>query len=99
MARLADLQRRLIDNAIGMVRPGGLVVYAVCSLQEDEGAAQTEALLARRDDAEIIPVTPAETGGDPGLIDSLGALRTLPCHWPERGGLDGFYAVRLRRIR
>ncbi len=99
VARLADLQRRLIDNAIGMVGPGGLVVFAVCSLQEDEGAAQTEALLARRDDAEIVPVTPAETGGNPGLIDSKGALRTLPCHWPERGGLDGFYAVRLRRIR
>ena len=98
VARLADLQRRLIDNALTMVRPGGLVVYAVCSLQEEEGTAQTDALLARRDDVEIVPVTPLETGGDPGLIDGRGALRTLPCHWPERGGLDGFYAVRLQRI-
>ena len=36
----------------------------------------------------------------PGLDDAVtadGALRTLPCHWAERGGIDGFYAARLRR--
>jgi 16S rRNA (cytosine967-C5)-methyltransferase len=96
--RLAGLQARLLENALAMVKPGGLVVYAACSLQPEEGAAQTKALLARRRDIEIVPVTAAETGGDTDLIDRAGALRTLPFHWSSRGGVDGFYAVRLRLI-
>ena len=99
VARLAGLQTRLLDNALAMVKPGGLVIYAACSLEREEGKGQTEALLARRHDVEIVPVTAGEIGGDSSLIDGAGALRTLPSHWHERGGVDGFYAVRLRRIR
>lgn len=99
VVRLAGLQARLMDNALDMVKPGGLLVYAVCSLQAEEGPGQTHYLLERHDNVEIVPIEARETGGDSGLIDHDGALRTLPSHWSERGGMDGFYAVRLRRIR
>jgi 16S rRNA (cytosine967-C5)-methyltransferase len=98
VTRLAALQARLLDNALAMVKPGGLIVYAACSLQPEEGTAQTKALLACRRDVEVVPVTADEIGGDAAMIDRQGALRTLPFHWQLRGGVDGFYAVRLRRI-
>ncbi len=98
VARLTGLQTRLIDNALHMIKPGGLLVYAVCSLEHAEGAGQLQELLSRRDDIEIVPVTGDELGGERDFIDAAGALRTLPTHWSSRGGVDGFYAVRLRRI-
>jgi 16S rRNA (cytosine967-C5)-methyltransferase len=98
VTRLAGLQTRLLDNALAMVKPGGRLVYAVCSLQREEGAAQTAALLARRKDIEVVPVEADEVGGQGDFVDATGALRTLPSDWPERGGVDGFYAVRLRAI-
>jgi len=98
VARLVDLQARLLENALGMVKPGGLVTYAVCSLERAEGADQANALLKRRKDVEVVPIGADEIGGESAFIDDRGALRTLPCHWLERGGVDGFYAVRLRAI-
>ena len=41
------------------------------------------------------PVKPGEVGGMEDLISADGDLRTLPCHLPEQGGMDGFYAARL----
>ena len=44
---------------------------------------------------------PVESGEVPGLesaITDAGDLRTLPTHWPEKGGLDGFFIARLRRL-
>jgi 16S rRNA (cytosine967-C5)-methyltransferase len=92
----AALQASLLDGASAMLAPGGRLVYAVCSLQPEEGPAQVEALLARRPALRRDPVAGAEL---PGLADALtpeGDLRILPCHWAERGGLDGFYIARLR---
>jgi 16S rRNA (cytosine967-C5)-methyltransferase len=43
-----------------------------------------------------VPVDAAEVGGMAELIDASGDLRTLPCHLPDSGGMDGFYAARLR---
>ena len=71
------------------------MVYAVCSLQPEEGFARIEAALARlplRFDPigpEEVPLADART--------SEGCLRTLPCHWAELGGMDGFFAARLVR--
>ena len=102
IARLAALQARLLDHAAGLVRPGGLLVYCTCSLEPDEGEAQVAAFLAREPRFARVPVRPEEVGGADDLIDGSGDLRTLPCHLPEvpgaRGGLDGFFASRLRRL-
>src|SRR3712207_8300476 len=45
---LADLQRRLLDRAARLVKPGGRIVYCTCSLEPEEGERQAEAFLARR---------------------------------------------------
>jgi 16S rRNA (cytosine967-C5)-methyltransferase len=97
LARLAPLQARLLNAAVAMVRPGGLVVYCVCSLEPEEGPAQVAALLARNASVERVPVAADELGGAAEFVTPEGDVRTLPCHWAERGGIDGFYIARLRR--
>ncbi len=95
--RNARLQDRLLDNAIGMVRPGGLLVYSVCSLQPEEGEERINALLGAGAPVERIAVVPGDIGGLSEMITPAGDLRTLPCQLADQGHLDGFYAARLRR--
>jgi len=94
---LAAAQDRLLANAAALVKPGGRLVYAVCSLQLEEGPAVIARFLAAHAHYAHEPVAPAEIPGVAAFILSDGTLRTLPCHWPELGGLDGFYIARLRR--
>ncbi|MBM3518517.1 MAG: MFS transporter [Alphaproteobacteria bacterium] len=96
LPRLCAVQDRLLAAAAAMVAPGGVLVYAVCSIEPEEGSQRVAAFLARGGFARV-PVQPSELGGHAELIDGAGDLRTLPCHLPEQGGLDGFYAARLRR--
>lgn len=97
VARVVPLQARLLDAAADMTAPGGTLVYCVCSLQPEEGAAQVDAFLARRPGFARRPVDEAEIGGLGGCITPAGDLRTLPSHLAEAGGLDGFHAARLVR--
>ncbi|MFQ5783949.1 MAG: RsmB/NOP family class I SAM-dependent RNA methyltransferase [Alphaproteobacteria bacterium] len=97
VARLAALQDRLLDAACAMLAPGGTLVYCVCSLEPEEGEDRIAALLARRSDFARAPVAAAEVGGLAEFVTAAGDLRTLPCHLAAFGGLDGFYAARLRR--
>src|ERR1700753_1364015 len=82
----------LLDCAADVVAPGGLLVFAVCSLEPEEGSEQVERFLNRRDDFVRMPVTEAELFGHAEWIDANGDLRTLPCHLGDKGGMDGFYA-------
>jgi 16S rRNA (cytosine967-C5)-methyltransferase len=90
------LQSELLDSAAEMTAPGGTLVYAVCSLEPEEGIEQVQSFLRRRKDFTRAAVTPAEVFGA-GFISPDGDLRTLPSHWADRGGMDGFYAARLKR--
>jgi len=96
--KLANLQGRLLRAAVDMVRPGGLIVYCTCSLQPEEGERQIEALLASDAPVELDPVKPAEAGALTNIITPEGYLRTLPHYLNEQGGMDGFFAARLRRL-
>jgi 16S rRNA (cytosine967-C5)-methyltransferase len=98
LAFLAAVQDRLLAAAVQMVRPGGVLVYATCSLQPEEGPERIAALLAAGAPVEPVPVAASEVGAPAALITPAGELRTLPCHLAELGGLDGFYACRLRRL-
>ena len=95
------LQDRLLNAAVNMVAPGGTVIYAVCSLEPEEGTARIDALLASGAPVTLDPIAaddwPELDGLDPAAITPAGTLRTLPCHWSERGGMDGFFAARLIR--
>lgn len=97
VAKMAALQTRLLTAAVEMVKPGGTVVYASCSLQPEEGPEMIAAALASDLPVERLAVQPAELGGLPVDITAEGDVRTLPCHLAERGGIDGFYITRLRR--
>jgi 16S rRNA (cytosine967-C5)-methyltransferase len=98
---LANLQRRLIDRAVDLLKPGGRLVYCVCSLEPEEGADQVDALLARDQRIARQPVAAAEVAGRAEFVTGDGDLRTLPTHLPDPdprwAGLDGFYAARLIR--
>jgi 16S rRNA (cytosine967-C5)-methyltransferase len=101
LATLADLQKKLLDHAAGLVRPGGTLVYCVCSLEPEEGESQAASFLAQHADYRRIPIRPEEIGGETALLTADGDLRTLPDMWSDlpgtRPGLDGFFAVRLAR--
>lgn len=97
VAKLAAAQDRLLAHAVTLVRPGGTLVYCTCSLQPEEGEARVDALLAAGAPVVRWPITPGEVGGLAELVNARGELRTLPCHLPGLGGLDGFFVARLRR--
>ncbi|MDE2135247.1 MAG: RsmB/NOP family class I SAM-dependent RNA methyltransferase [Alphaproteobacteria bacterium] len=93
----AQAAGELLDAAADLTAEGGLLVFAVCSLEREEGHEQVESFLRRRPEFSRVAVVPHEVFGLAELIDADGDLRTLPCHLAERGGMDGFYAARLRR--
>jgi len=97
VAELAARQARLLQAAIEMVKPGGLVIYAVCSLEPAEGPEQIDKFLAAGRAAERVAITATEAAGLAEALTPAGDLRTLPCHLAAQGGMDGFYAARLRR--
>lgn len=88
----------LLDAAIAMVAPGGLLVFAVCSLEPEEGPEQIGRFLAHNDRFAREPLSGADVFGMTELVSADGDLRTLPCHLGGKGGMDGFYAARLRRL-
>ena len=101
VAAMATLQTRLLKAAVDMLAPGGLLVYAVCSLEPEEGPERIAALLAGGAPVERVPIAAAEIGGLAECVTAAGDLRTLPCHLADTvaqgGGMDGFFACRLRR--
>ncbi len=79
---LAALQARMLDALAPRVRPGGVLVYSVCTFTDEEGPRQLERFLATHADFRV----DSRTGGEP--------LST----WPHRDDADGFFAVRLVRV-
>uniref|UniRef100_UPI003BA9179B RsmB/NOP family class I SAM-dependent RNA methyltransferase n=1 Tax=Stappia sp. TaxID=1870903 RepID=UPI003BA9179B len=104
VADLAARQGELLARTAGWLKPGGTIVYCTCSLEPQEGEAVVAAFLAENSGFTRQPIEAGETGLDglEGAITPDGDLRTLPSllgHDPaEQGGLDGFFAARLRRV-
>lgn len=94
---LFELQAHLIDRALGMLKPGGRLVYCTCSLLIDEGEEQVRDALERHPELHVDPEALKQPGIDPGWIGEEGGLRLRPDYWAERGGMDGFYIVVLRK--
>ncbi|MBL8644270.1 MAG: methyltransferase [Rhodospirillaceae bacterium] len=97
IARQAGRQRAMLTAAAKMLKPGGVLVYSVCSLNADEGEHVIEAALADMPEFTREPVPASVLGGSLEFLNSRCDLRTLPSHWPTYGGLDGFYAALLRK--
>jgi len=101
LAPLVALQAQLLNKAVALTKPGGVIVYCTCSLEPEEGEAHIAALLRRNPDVRRLPIEAEEIGGLAECLSPAGDLRTLPCHLPgptpRLSGLDGFFAARLRR--
>jgi 16S rRNA (cytosine967-C5)-methyltransferase len=93
---LAQSQRRMLDQAAVVVRPGGRLVYATCSSEPEENEEVVASFLRDWPDYRAVP--PAETGlrgaAAAEVFDAAGHLRT----WPFRHGLEAFFAAMLRRM-
>jgi 16S rRNA (cytosine967-C5)-methyltransferase len=96
---LMALQKRLLQKAVALLKPGGTLVYCTCSLEPEEGEQAVATLLAAESSMRRAPVESGEVAGLAEILTPEGDLRTLPCHLPHAdprlGGLDGFYAARL----
>jgi 16S rRNA (cytosine967-C5)-methyltransferase len=99
IAALVALQKRLLQKAVSLLKPGGTLVYCTCSLEPEEGEQAISALLASEPAMRRVPIEACEVAGLSEILTTEGDLRTLPCHLPHQdprlGGLDGFYAARL----
>lgn len=99
IAGRAALQKRFIERSLAWLKPGGVLVYCVCSLEPQEGEQQAEWLM-QRPDLTADPVGADELGGLAAALTAAGFVRTLPgMRVPgENGGtLDGFFVARFRR--
>ena len=88
---MVELQAAMLDRAVSWLRPGGTLVYAVCSMEHAEGEAQAARI--------ALPVEPVPEADLPaGLAPApQGWLRTDPGMLPAEGGLDGFFIARWRQ--
>ncbi len=91
LARLAETQAAILTNALGALAPGGRLVYATCSLEREENEGVVESVLAQMrgwrqmNREELVREFPRLDL----LFDSRGYFRT----WPDRDGMDGFFAA------
>ena len=96
LAGLTALQAQLLDRALGWLKPGGRLVFATCSLLPEEGEGQLASALERH------PTLTVERPDLPGVAKDwwtpAGGLRLRPDYWSDKGGMDGFFMARLRRI-
>lgn len=90
LAAMGALQQAILAASAAVVKPGGLLVYSTCSLEPEENDAQVESFLAARPDWSL---EPPPAGVVPAEVIDAGRLRVLP----QRHGVDGAFAARLRR--
>ncbi len=89
-ARAAERQGRLLAAAATLVRPGGLLIYATCSLEPEENEHVVESFLKRNPEFTRSPRSDAVAAD---LLTPAGDFQSLP----QRHGIDGAYAARLER--
>lgn len=87
---MAELQAALLERAQGWLKPGGVLVYATCSLEREEGEEQVKAVAL-----EPMPIAASELPQGLAPTDE-GWLRTDPGMLADAGGLDGFFVARWR---
>ncbi len=97
LAPLIAAQDALLAAASALLKPGGRLLYAVCSLQPEEGEARIAAALSRLP-LRRAPITADELPPLPQAVTASGDLRTHPGLWAAQGGMDGFFAARLIRL-
>lgn len=93
---LAALQCAMLDRAAAWVKPGGMLVFATCSLEPQEGEAQAELFLSKHPEFATRAVEAEEL--PKGVeADAQGHVRTMPHMLADKGGMDGFFIARFMR--
>lgn len=95
IAELAAGQQVMLARTADWLKPGGSLIYSVCSLEPEEGEQVLAKFLAARPDYWLDAIEPGETPGE--MRPNDGILRILPGTFAEVGGADGFFIARLRR--
>jgi 16S rRNA (cytosine967-C5)-methyltransferase len=94
LTRLRADQLRFLGCLAPLVKPGGHLVYAVCSLEPEEGQDVIQDFLKNQAQFVIDREPAGVMNIDAALVDDSGYFRTLP----HKQNMDGFFAVRLRRV-
>lgn len=89
-----ERQGHILDRLTGLLKPGGVLVYAVCSMEPEESEQVAEAFVERNPGFTHEKFDPPAAQADAGLIDPRGYLRTVT----HRHNMDGFFAARFRRV-
>ena len=87
----------MLERAAKWLKPDGILVYSVCSLEPQEGEAVADAFLAANSDFRLDPVQSGELSPRFPIAD--GRVRILPGTLAEEGGADGFFIARFRRTQ
>ena len=91
---LLELQQSLLRKAAGWLAPGGTLIYCTCSLFRSEGEDQIAQVL-QGSPASVDPIT-TDDGVPDEMITEQGYFRSGPHQWHNIGGVDGFFAARLK---
>ena len=97
VANLVRLQDKLLPKAASLVRAGGTLLYATCSLQSDEGSPRIDKFLQSMPDFRLNPLLAVPSLELPDDAFREGFLRSIPYYHDDKGGMDGFFIARLVR--
>jgi 16S rRNA (cytosine967-C5)-methyltransferase len=86
----------MLSAAAKRVKLGGRLVFCTCSLIPDEGEVQAENFL--KDNNNFVADATTPLGIDEKWRTEEGGFRLRPDFWPDLGGMDGFYIIRLNRL-
>jgi 16S rRNA (cytosine967-C5)-methyltransferase len=93
LTRIAQTQRELLDAVARLVKPGGILVYSVCTFSDEEGPGQIQAFLAGHPEFERLNPLTGKKAPWHAMLDGEGTMAS----WPDIHNADAFYAVRMQR--
>jgi 16S rRNA (cytosine967-C5)-methyltransferase len=92
--RLHLVQKKMLAKLAPLLKPGGVLLYATCTVSEEENEETVHDFLAEHPEYQLESARPYLPSGSVDVVNRSGAVQT----WPQRHGTDGFFAARLRRI-
>ena len=95
---MTKLQAEILHHSFSLLPIGGVLVYCVCSLEQEEGRDQIENFLKETPEAKLSPIRSRDVGGLNKLVTAEGYLLCRPDYLANKGGMDGFFAARIERI-
>jgi 16S rRNA (cytosine967-C5)-methyltransferase len=92
--RLHLVQKKMLARLAPLLKPGGVLLYATCTVSNEENEETVQGFLAEHPEYQLESARPYLLPGSADVVNRSGAVQT----WPQRHGTDGFFAARLRRI-